>query len=106
MDYPKINFSFNWNNKLNNSIFSTIRCYSKEKEYYYKNLLNKPFIVLLKNKKFIIASLESVEVFTLNEIPHALLMIDSGMRYFSAIKLFQKFGIGLDKKTLLLTFTR
>lgn len=42
-----INFSFNWNNKLNNLVFTTIRAHSKTK---YE--LNKEYQLMLHNHVF------------------------------------------------------
>ena len=46
----QIKFSHNWNNKLSNDIFTTIRRFTDEKFDYYKENLNKKFEVVLKNK--------------------------------------------------------
>lgn len=56
-----INFSYNWNNKLNNKCFSTIRIYNPKKYshgliygIYYKNILDfYAKVVYIKNFQFI-----------------------------------------------------
>ena len=101
----QIKFSHNWNDKLRQRIFTTIRSWNIEKEKYYKNLLAHEFDVLLKGKLFCKAKLQEVEVFDFKDIPNALLMSDTGLEFNEAQDLFAQFGLEAPEDTaILLTF--
>ncbi len=53
----KIVFDENYNNKLNNKYFTTVRLWSQEKEDYYEKLVGKEFSVFLKGEFFCKAKL-------------------------------------------------
>ncbi len=101
-----IKFSHNWNNKLENSIFTTIRSQSSDKEEYYKGLIGDEFEVLLNGKLYCKAVLQCVEGALLGEFTNGLLMSDTGMPIIDAMELFAKFGLSPSDPALLLTFER
>ncbi|MFH0806028.1 MAG: hypothetical protein V1901_04085 [Patescibacteria group bacterium] len=111
----KIKFSHNWNNKLNNNIFTTIRKYTEEKYIYYTKALENNFEIIvgygIKDvrpiRNFKTAILKSVERRYYEDIPYGLLFTDTGMTSREEIKeLFRKFGIILGTEVIILTFVR
>jgi len=107
----KITFTHNWNNKLSDKVFTTIRPHNKKKEYYYKDEIGQPFLLTLEEKKEVRpicdVKLLKVEVMKLADIPRALLFVDTGLTEINKIfNLFKRFGSGLDDKMLILTFCR
>jgi hypothetical protein len=100
-----IKFSHNWNNKLHNPIFTTIRKYDVLKAKYYKDLITQNFDILLQNKKIGNAKLINMEIIRFNDIPESLLHIDTGYDLVcDIIELFSKFGITENNSVLILTF--
>lgn len=106
MKNKQIKFSHNWNNKLDDSIFTTIRSSTPEKLKCYKDLVGYGFDVLLKNKKYCYAELQEAEEFLFDEIPDGLIMMDTGMNLTDAQQLFSDFGITYGDKAIILTFER
>ena len=100
----QIKFSHNWNNKLDNSIFTTIRSSNPDKLKYYKDLVGYGFDVLLKGKKYCYAELQEAEEFLFDEIPDGLIMMDTGMELEDAQQLFGNFGVTYGDKVIILTF--
>lgn len=86
-----IKFSANWNHKLNNSVFSTIRAV-KDNPDYYQSKEGSIFNVYLKDTLLYAARLLKVEVLKFKDIPHYVLMMDTGYNnYEDAVKLFHRF---------------
>lgn len=104
----KINFSENWNNKLGNNIFSTIRLWTPEKETFYKASLNKNFEVLLNGKPIRQVKLSRIDIKKYIEIPPELLVLDTGLTSFIGIQgLFEQFGLKtIYDKMLILWFKK
>lgn len=102
----QIKFSHNWNGKLELSVFTTIRGWTKEKEAYYKQSIAENFEVLLKGKKICIAELQEVEAIEFSDIPSGLIMYDTGLPYDDAYQVFADFGLMQlpNNKALILTF--
>lgn len=91
---PIIKFSKNWNNKLNNSLFTTIRGYDKEKLAYYQRCIDKAFDVYLDGIKYTQARLKIVSLYPFSAIPNILLAIDTGtVNHLENIAIFRKFGM-------------
>jgi len=104
---PKIRFSKNWNNKLNQKYFTTIRKYSKSRLTYYLNRENKIFDVMLNGKKVCEAKLISAEAMQFIDLPDAFLMVDTGLPLNEAIELFKKMGIEtVTDSVIILTFRK
>jgi len=99
-----IRFSHNWNNKLDNLIFTTIRNSNEAKLKYYKEAIGYGFDVFLKKKKYCYAELQQVEEYLFDDIPEGLLMTDTGMQFSEMQQLFADFGIEYGDKVLILTF--
>ena len=104
----EISFSRNWNSKLNNDIFSTIRVYDPMKLIYYEKNLNKPFDIVLNYQKIGKAELFKIQVETMAMIPYGMLMLDTGEINITIIRdIFIKFGIkNDDDKVIILWFKR
>ena len=58
-----IKFQHNWNGKLDNNFFTTIRTYTNEKLAYYQDLIGYKFRVILKGRNYCEAELQKVEEF-------------------------------------------
>ena len=103
-----IKFSHNWNNKLNNDIFTTIRNHTPEKELHYMSQIGNRLSVELNKKKFREARLIDVDVKEYVEIDIALLRLDTGIQYIKEIeKVFIKFGMkDYLSDMLILTFAK
>ena len=98
----QIKFSHNWNNKLNCTIFSTIR---KSKDYWYTQQ-NKPIEIMLNGVSMGTATLYKLIVLKFKDIRPATIEIDTGMEYNKALKLFKNFGIEKDTLVEILYFTK
>ena len=74
----EIKFCKNWNNKLNNEYFTTIRYLTSSKYFYYQNNEGNIFDVILKGNKVSTARLIGVSQKDLAEI------LTSGINYTDA----------------------
>lgn len=104
-----IQFSHNWNHKLNNQIFTTIRGIGKreDKVRCYEMKEGEIFLVLLKNKPMGRARLISVSVHQYSELPKSLLMVDTGITKIDTINsVFEKFGVTENSSVIILTFKK
>lgn len=102
----KISFSHNWNNKLDQKIFTTIRKYNLNKWNYYKGQEGKDFTVLLKNNVHCIVTLINVETDKLGMLPKGLICSDTGNIVDKAMDIFKRFGIAKQEEVIVLTFVR
>ena len=86
-----INFSKNWNKKLDCDYFTTIRLYTKEKiDYYVEHYENGTLWgVNLKENLFCHAKLVDLEVRLLKDIPAWMCFIDAGMNLSAFHKLME-----------------
>lgn len=101
----QIRFSHNWNNKLGNMVFTTIRKWDVEKADYYFGSKGKTFTVLLNDKEFGTAKLVDVAIGNINDLPEVLLLLDTGLtRQEEIMELFKKFGV--KDKVIILLFER
>lgn len=85
MDLEKINFNTNWNNKLNNKTFSTIRIFNNKKfiiGYYYK--------ILLKNEYLFDAKLEFEKSFYIDGLTNPMAYLDTGYPRNETIDILKK----------------
>jgi len=87
----KIKFSHNWNNKLQQPIFTTIRRSKKEKIIYYKKNIQQTFDVVLNKKIIGKAILRDVLQHQLGNLNYELLILDTGS--FTPYKIVSRFGI-------------
>jgi hypothetical protein len=107
----QIKFSENWNNKLNNNIFTTIRGWNKDKEDYYKKLVGSEFEIVLNGKvqeDFKKVRLIDSEIIEFSKISRHTLMLDTGQSDFAEIfNIFNNFGMkSIFDKMIILTFRR
>ncbi len=102
----QIKFSHNWNNKLNNNIFTTIRKYTPEKYKYYLDLKSYDFDVILNGKKFKEVKLVGIEIKKFKDIPSEVLILDTGILSIIDIeKVFYKFGLNtIQDEMIILIF--
>lgn len=101
----EVNFFYNWNNKLNNHLFTTIRSWNSEKEKNYRSLVGEDVEILLNGKLVKIATLKAVLVEGINYLPTLLLQLDTGIYQKTATdKLFNNFGIKKNSKVIVLFF--
>ena len=100
----EIKFSRNWNNKLNNTVFTTIRKYTTIKYGYYSEQVGKVFDVVLMDTAILKATLVDISMFyDCAELPYGLLAVDTGITERKEMKpLLEKFGI--DDEVIVLTF--
>lgn len=92
-----VNFSHNWNKKLDGTFFTTIR--NVMTHAYYTQRLQELFIVNLNKKFHCRARLLSAELMELDKITPDLLVLDTGTRDWKT--LFERFHV-IDRCTLLL----
>lgn len=86
-DFKTIKFSTNWNRKLDNLIFTSIR-----KANHYVNNGDRVAIVL-NDKLYKWAEVIAISECKFSEIGPVLLCLDTGYDYEGAIKLFDQMGI-------------
>lgn len=105
----RINFSHNWNNKLNCNIFTTVR--NIDKLSYYEERRGSIFEILLMGRVYSTARLIDVILIDLKDsnkyieiLTKILLMLDTGLRECEYEKVFEKFNI--KDKAVLLVFEK
>ena len=87
-------FSKNWNNKLDNKIFSTIRKHTKEKEEYYKSKVGQMDRMELNGELHHHAKLFDVSVKKYSELSFEFLVLDTGIPSRAIMdRVFSNFGI-------------
>ena len=88
-----IKFSHNWNNKLDNDVFSTIRRHTSEKQQYYNSLVGATCNVLLEGMYHCNATLLRVTAYNYSDVDRHILALDTGI-YDVAEQdaLFSQFG--------------
>lgn len=88
-----INFQENWNKKLDNKIFTTIRKVGIP--------ISEQSIceIHLKNKLYKWATVISCKKVFFHEIPLGILITDTGYSDDQALKLFQSFGIDINNSS-------
>ncbi len=99
-----VNFSKNWNKKLDCDIFTTIRKHIPAKEVYYRKKIGAVTRVTLNKELKVNARLLQVDVRKLKDIDAILLMLDTGSEDYATI--FKKFGLGLDDDVLLMVYKK
>lgn len=101
-----INFSRNWNGKLDLPIFTTIRKEDPQrgKFKFYGSKVGRTFSVNLNGTKYCEARLIHIDLAYFHEIPTALRLMDTGEQDHKAI--FEKFNIGEWDKVIVLAFAR
>lgn len=96
-------FSHNWNNKLDNDIFTTIRTHSPDKERYYRKNIGLDFDVVLNCKDKCKVQLIGIEVKPFDKINDDILILDTGLMSIIDIeKVFYKFGMNTIKDKMII----
>lgn len=104
---PSIKFIHNWNNKLSNDLFTTIRISRDGKADYYNHMRGKQFDIVLKNKTICQAVLLGVMIKKYKDVDNLVLSLDTGIKKMTEVhKLFGKFGIKPNTDVLILLFER
>jgi len=89
-----IKFSHNWNNKLSNNIFTTIRKTNPTKSKYYEESKELLFEIILNGKKIGQAKLIIVDILKYKKINPMIFRLDTGVRGMNEIyEIFKKFGV-------------
>jgi len=102
-----IRFSHNWNGKLSQNVFTTIRNHTDSKYHYYLESKKSVFDVWLKGSGNIKqATLIDVCLINYSDIPFPLIATDTGIvDEDKALGLFEKFGMEDDHEWMIvLTF--
>lgn len=104
----QVKFSHNWNNKLDNDVFTTIRRYTPEKYKYYMSSIGETFDVVLNGRLYNTSNLEGLFVAEkFKDIHDCIIMLDTGMTDIVKINgLFANFGIKSETKSIIPVFKR
>lgn len=101
----KVRFSHNWNNKLNNKIFTTIRKSDEEKSKYYCDNIGKEWESVLVDEVISKCILRDVTFIEYSKIPFHVLALDTGeLDLFKRDNIFKNFGINSSDNVMILTF--
>ena len=96
-------FSHNWNNKLDNDIFTTIRTHTSDKEKYYRKNIEEEFDIVLNCKDKCIVKLVGVDVKRFDKINDDILILDTGLMSIIDIeKVFYRFGMNTIKDKMII----
>lgn len=74
-----VNFSKNWNKKLDWGLIPTVRLYSVDKLLYYQGIKDYPTQIQLNNKKIHTGYLWIIKKMKLKNIPHYIKIADTGL---------------------------
>ena len=102
----QIKFSHNWNKKLTQDVFSTIRKYTPEKMEYYSEHLGDTFEIYLNGTYLCLRVLVSVDFRKFHELPLAMLLVDTGLPIDEMAQVFKNFGIENNTQVIVLCFAR
>lgn len=86
-DLKTIKFSTNWNRKLDNLIFTTIR----KANHYVEN--RDQVAIVLNDKLYKWAQVIAISECKFSEVGPVMLMLDTGHEYNAAVEIFEKMGI-------------
>lgn len=81
-----IKFSCNWNGKLNNTFFTTIRASRPS-----RIIEGRDYEIWLNNQFLFTAEIKKVHTLKLGEITPEWIMIDTGYSYTESLKIFANF---------------
>jgi len=99
----EINFSENWNDKLNNKLFTTIRRYTRFRIKKLSDAKGEIVDILLDGKKYKEAILVGFDVLPFSEVPLGLLRLDIGSYDRKDIEILFG-GIGIYSDTDVIVF--
>ncbi len=98
-NYQTINFSYNWNGKLNNKAFTTIRLHNPNK---YK--VGNKYDIELKNQPKGIAQLKEKRVLSLNQLNEFVCYLDTGYSKAETISIIKRMYKNVNLKTAMFDF--
>jgi hypothetical protein len=85
MELEEIKFSTNWNNKLSNKSFSTIRIFNSN-----KYIVGYSYKILLKENYLFDAKIEFEKGFYLNQLSEPMARLDTGYSRNETIEILKK----------------
>jgi hypothetical protein len=98
-----IKLSHNWNNKLSNDVFTTIRLDKNNKQSFYGKKIGEEFVVLLNGKETGKAILRGLYTYKFHEIDVLLLQLDTGeLNVEKIFDIFKKFGLKSGHEDMLI----
>jgi len=94
-----INFSTNWNNKLTNRAFTTIRLHNTR-----KYCVGGEYQITLKNKPLGVATLKKIHTITVHQLTDCMSFLDTGYSTPETINIISKMYPNLDLSNTLFDF--
>jgi len=94
-----INFSTNWNNKLTNKAFTTIRLHNPRKYY-----IGGEYQITLKNKPLGVATIKQIHTIKVNQLTMCMCYMDTGYSVPETINIIKKMYPNLDLNNALFDF--
>jgi hypothetical protein len=91
MNMETINFSTNWNNKLTNRAFTTIRIHNDRKYY-----VGREYQITLNNKPLGVAVLKKKHTIKVNQLTDCMCFLDTGYSVPETINIISKMYPNLD----------
>ncbi len=91
MAHDLIKFSYNWNNKLDNKAFTTIRIHNEQ-----KYVTGREFIIELRGIKKGIATLQEKRVFKIDQLNEFMSFVDTGYNRGETIGILARMYKGKD----------
>lgn len=85
IEYDRINFNYNWNNKLNCKSYTTIRVYNK-----VKYVLNFCYGIYLKKEYLHTSQIVDIKNFKLKDISNFMAYLDTGYSKEETIDIIRK----------------
>lgn len=98
MNFPTIKFSYNWNNKLDCSAFTTIRLHQPK-----KYIVGQDYEIYLK-APFCIAKIVAIKQFKISQMNEFMAMIDTGYSVQETIEIIKKMYPNIDYENQLFDF--
>ena len=106
MDDPYFSFCHNWNNKLDCTVFTTIRKYTPSNWKYYQSLHDRVIDIHVKKLVYCQATLRRFRRCRLRDLDKDLISVDTGISPDKSMVLFARFGILPDDDAVILTFQK
>lgn len=95
-ELKRIDFNYNWNNKLGCNAFTTFRVFNPE-----KYILDEEYDIYLKNQFVCKAKIIRIKILKLNEINSFISYIDTGYSEEEFKEIVKKMYPGADNKTFM-----
>jgi hypothetical protein len=102
-----IRFIHDWNGKLGNDVFTTIRAYNEPKFRFYSSQIGQRFVIEMNNDPYGYATLVDLDMQLFKDIDPFLLRIDTGLTDMDRVReTFRGFNIYDDTSCLILLFKK